>query len=123
MWRYRCKGPWLSSRDLFVGLRLRGAPRRLRQRTDDGAPRQIDLERVVPEALGVAQHDVGGLRERSLARGLAAQRSFGLRLSPGPVGDAAQRETRLADVAAVELEADRDGHQRERVGQTVADLE
>ena len=37
--------------------------------------------------------------------------------------DAAERETRLLDGVAVELEADRDGHQRERIGEPVADLE
>src|SRR5262245_45618814 len=117
MWRFRYKLPWSCSRDLLAGLHLRGAPGGLRQCADDGPPRQIDLKGVVTEAFGVTQHDVGSLGECRLARGLAAQRRFGLRIAPRLVGDAAERETRLADVAAVELEADRDRYQRKRVRQ------
>src|SRR4051794_34070669 len=101
MWPFRYRLPWSCSRDLFAGLRLRGAPRRLRQGANDRQARQIDLEGVVAEAFGIAQHEIGGLGERRLARHLAAQRCFGLRLAPWLVGDAAERETRFADDAAV----------------------
>src|SRR5947209_5256477 len=48
----------VRSLDFLVGLRLRRAARRLAERAHDGAARELDLERVVFEALGVAQHDV-----------------------------------------------------------------
>src|SRR4051812_26111507 len=105
MWQYRYKVPWLCSRDLLVGLDLRRAARGLRQPADDGAARQIDLEGVVPEALGFAHDDSGGLRERRFVSRLAAQRGLGLRVAPRLVGDAAERETRFFDGAAVELDA------------------
>src|SRR5919108_1427345 len=43
--------------DAFVGLRLRGPARRLRQGTKHAAPRQLDLEVVVAEAARISQHD------------------------------------------------------------------
>ena len=43
------------SPNFLIGLRLWRARRRLCQRTDDGAPREIDLESIVREAFGVAQ--------------------------------------------------------------------
>src|SRR4029078_12016577 len=103
MWRCGCKEPLPCSRDLFAGLRLRRAARRLRERADDCPARQVDLERVVPEALGVAQHDVSRRGENRLAGRLAAQHRFSLCLAPRLMGDAAKRETRLTDVAAVLL--------------------
>src|ERR1700739_2281056 len=42
----------LLSPDFLIGLRLRSAGRSLRQRTDNSAAREIDLKRVVLEALG-----------------------------------------------------------------------
>src|SRR5688572_2032537 len=111
------------SRDLLVGLRLRRTARRLRQRADDRPAREIDFERVVPEALGFAQDQIGGLYKRRLAGGTAAKRRLGPRVAPGLVCDTAERETRLFDDAALELEADRDGYQRERIREPVADLE
>ena len=113
-----------SLSDLLVGLRLRRAARRLRQRANDGAAREIDLEGVVLEALGVAQQDVRGAARNVASFGrLPAQRRFGRRVAPRLVRDAAERQARLLDRVAFELERGRDGHQRERIGEAVADLE
>ena len=82
------------------------------------------LKSLCPIALGVAQQHVGGLREmRSRSARLPAQRRFGCRIAPRLVRDAAEREARLLDRAAVKLERRRDRDQRERIGQPVADLQ
>src|SRR6266403_318900 len=61
-------------RDLLAGLRLWGTARRLRERPDDGPAREVDLEGVVPEPLGLAQDQIGRLSKRRLAGAAAAQR-------------------------------------------------
>ena len=117
-----CHG--LCSRDLLVGLRLRRAARRLGQRADDGAARQVDLEACCARSPWRRAE-----RYRRLARTLASvagrprSAASASRIAPGLVGDAAERKARLLDRAAVELEADRDGDQREGIGEPVADLE
>ena len=125
MWRCRCKSSWACScsPDFLVGLRLRGAGRRLRQRADDGAASEIDLEGVVLEALGVAQQEVRSARERRLVGGLPAQRRFGRRVAPRLVRDAAERQTGLFDRIAFELQRGRDRYQRERIGEAIADFQ
>src|SRR5262249_49646839 len=100
MWPCRCRVPWVRSRGLLVGLRLRGAARRLRESPDDGPAREIDLERVVPEAFGLTQDEIGRQGERRLAGGAAAQRRFGLGISPGFVRDSAEGKPRFPDGAA-----------------------
>ena len=90
---------------------------------DDGAARQLDLEGVVLVAFGVAQQEVGGVRESACARALAAQRRFGRRIAPRLVRDAAERQARLLDRAAFKFQRGRDRYQRERIGQPVADLQ
>ena len=55
--------------------------------------------------------------------GPAFEGCLGLRVAPRLMGDAAQRETRLLDRSAFEVEADRNRHQREGIGQTIADLQ
>ena len=45
--------------DPLVRLRLRGSARRLRQRAQNAAPRQLDLEVVVSETAGISQHGFG----------------------------------------------------------------
>src|SRR5215204_915915 len=121
--RLRSVDMFSPSHDLLVRLHLRCAVRRLRQRADDGASRQIDLEVVVREAPGVAQQDVGRTTEIRSTRRLPAQARLSLRIAPRLVGNPAQRETPLPDRAAIEDEPDRDRYQREGVGQTVADLD
>ena len=69
---------------------------------------EIDLEFVVPEAFGVAQDDSGRFGKGCGFGGPAAQRGFGLGIAPRLVRYAPERETRLLDRAAIELEADRD---------------
>src|SRR5262245_55177722 len=72
-----CARPSLPcSQDLLVGLRLRGAARRLRERTRDSSAREIDLEGVVPEALGIAQNQIGGPGEGCLTGRLSSQGGF-----------------------------------------------
>src|SRR5262245_4113928 len=85
-----CAKPSLPcSQDLLVGLRLRGGARRLRECAHNGPAREVDLEGVVAEALGVAQNEVCRLGERCLAGRLSPQLSFGLCVAPGLVCDAA----------------------------------
>ena len=55
--------------------------------------------------------------------GFATQSRFGFHFAPGLVGHAAERETRLLDAATLDVQGGRDRHQRERIGQTVADLQ
>src|SRR5690242_17527871 len=118
MWRCRCKSSWACScsPDFLIGLRLRGAGRRLRQRTDDGTASEIDLERVVLEALGVAQQEVRSADERRLAGGLTAKCGFSWRVAPRLVRDASERQTGVFDRVSFELQRGRDRHERERIG-------
>ena len=81
------------------------------------------LNVLCPKPLASRSTNVGRLGKRRLVGRLAAQRGFGLCLAPGLVRDAAERKARFLDGAAIELEADGDGHQRKRIGQPVADLE
>src|SRR5882672_9337370 len=66
------------SRDPLVRLRLRGAARGLRQRTQHAAPRQLDLEVVVAEAARIAQHRVGRARKALPRRRRSLELRFGL---------------------------------------------
>ena len=102
---------------------MRRAVRRLCQRPHDGAARQIDLEGVVRVAFGVAQQCVGRSHKRFALRTLPAQRRFYAKIAPWLVGDASQRQPRLFDCIAVELESSRHRHQGEGVGQAVADFQ
>src|SRR5215468_261614 len=68
--------------DPLVRLRLRSSPRRLGQRAQDAAPRQLDLEVVVAEAARVPQHGVSGTHE-VFARGWRSiELRFGLCATP-----------------------------------------
>src|SRR5436305_14242963 len=99
--------------DPLVRLRLRRAPGRLRERSYDGAPRQLDLEIVVAEATRAAQHNFGRRRE-ALARGRrSGEASFGVRIAPWLMCDPAEREPRFSDRVALELKANRNRDQRE----------
>ena len=61
------------SQNLLVGLRLRRASRCLHQCPNDAAARQFDLEGIVCVALGVAQQQVGRMRESGLIGGPDAE--------------------------------------------------
>src|SRR5262249_23387829 len=111
------------SRDALVGLRLRGAARRLAERARDRAAPQADPEVVGAEAACALQQHVGGAGEIVLGRPLAPERGLGLAVAPRLVGDAAERDPRLRDVAVLEVERRRDRDQRERERQPVADLQ
>src|SRR5262249_57484249 len=101
--------------DPLVRLRLRGSPRRLGQRTQDAAPRQLDLEVVVAEAARVSQHGLSCMQE-IFARGRrSVELRFGLTIAPRLVRDAAERQTRLLDRVALDFEADRHGYQGEPI--------
>ena len=65
----------------------------------------------------------GGGRGGPFVERLALERGLGLARAPGHGGDAAERDPRLADRAAVEVERDRGGRQRELVGFAVADFQ
>src|ERR1700730_13545300 len=94
----------MPSRDALVGLRLRRAARRLPERAQDRAPRQLDLEVVVAEAARAAQNRVGGAGEILRGRALALELAFRLAVAPWLVGDAAEREARLLDGAVLDVE-------------------
>ena len=115
-------GPSCSA-DFFIRLRLRGASSRLCQRTEDGAARKIDLEGVVLKALGVPQHEVRSPGEGRLAGGLPAQHGFCRRVAPRLVCDSSERQTRLCDRVAAQLQSDRDRDERKRVGQAIPDFQ
>ena len=115
----------LGAHRIFLsGLRLRRAVCRLRQRANDAATRQIDLEVVVPEALCVAQQQIGRAA-RSFPRSAACPRSAasasGSRHGLCATPPSARRASLMR--AAFELERRRNRDERERIGQPVADLE
>jgi hypothetical protein len=95
--------PWRSPYFL-VGQRLRRASRGLTKRPHDGAPRQADLEVVVPIALGTAQQDVRGSRECARVGALAAQDDFGRGAPPWFMRNAAERQASFLDRVAVKFE-------------------
>ena len=74
---------------------MRGSSRGLRQSSHDGAAREIDLEGVVRETLGVTQQQVRRVPEGRVICRLTAQRSFGRRIAPRLVRDATERQTRI----------------------------
>jgi hypothetical protein len=78
--------------------------RRLRERANNDAPRQIDLEGVVGERFGVVEKLLRGVGESSAACGLTAQCRFNAHVAPGLMGNAAKRKPRFFDLIAVELE-------------------
>ena len=102
---------------------MRGAGRRLRQRSNDNAVGEVNLECVVRESLGIAQHDVGNADERRLVGFLAPQCGFGGCVTPGLVGDTPKRQAGLFDRLAFQLEPSGDRDQCERIGKAIADLE
>src|SRR5260370_20604367 len=106
----------------FVRLRLRGAARGLRQRPQDAAPRQLDLEVVVAEAARIAQHGLGRAQEAVPRRRRAVELRFGVAVAPWLVGYSAEREARLLDRAARDLETNRNRYQGKRIGQAVPEL-
>src|SRR3954463_5949480 len=115
MWRCRYRVPWRSSRDLLVGLGLGRAAGRLGEGADDGPARQVDLEVVMAETLGLAEDDIRGPGEARLLGRPAAERGLGLGIAPRLVGDAAEGKAGLRDLVALELEADGDGDQSEGI--------
>src|SRR5689334_2853030 len=119
---FRYSLPWRSPYFL-VGDRLRRAARSLTKGPNDGAPRQADLEVVVPKTLGAAQQDVCSVRKGARLGALAAQNGFGRGAAPWFGRHAAERQAGIPDRVAVKFERRRHRHQRERIGQTVADLQ
>src|SRR3954469_15634061 len=101
----------MASLDALVGLGLRRAGGCLRQRPDDGPARQIDLEVVMAEALGIAQDMIGDRPEGGLLRRLAAQHVFRRGVAPRLMGDAAEGYPRLRNLAAVEPQSGSHRHQ------------
>src|SRR5262249_11798574 len=68
--------------DPLIRLRLRGPTRRLGQRPQDRAARQLDLEVVVAEAARISQYGFGR-RQEGLARGRRSiELGFGLTVAP-----------------------------------------
>src|SRR2546426_4885110 len=103
------------STDPLVRLRLRGPACRLLQRTQDAAPRQLDLEVVVAEAARIAQHRLGRVQEALRRRRRSVELRFGFRVAPWLVRDSAEREARLLDRAALDIEAYRNRYESERI--------
>ena len=63
------------------------------------------LKALCAKTFGIAQNDVRRLRESRLHQGLARQCRFRLLISPGLVGNAAQRKPRILDDIAIDFEA------------------
>src|SRR6266508_941676 len=101
--------------DPLVRLRLRGAARRLRQRAQDAAPRQLDLEVVVAEAARISQHGFGRVQEALPRCRRSVELRFGFTVAPGLVGYSAEREARLLDRAALDIEANCNRYEGERI--------
>src|SRR6185369_9966844 len=122
MLRFRYSWPSRSPYSL-VGYRLRHAAGGLVECPYDGAPGEFDLEVVVTETFRAVQQDIRRLGKGACVRGLAAQGRFGRGAAPWLVGDTANRKASLLDRAAIKLQSGRHRHQRERIGQAVADLQ
>src|SRR5712671_5054292 len=101
--------------DPLVRLRLRGSARRLRQRAQNAAPRQLDLEVVVSEALGSSQNGFGRPHEGLARCRRPAELRFGFVVAPRLVRDSAERQARFLDRAVRDIKTDRDRYQGERV--------
>src|SRR3954468_19704686 len=95
--------PWRSPYFL-VGDRLRRSPRSLTKRAHDGAPRQANLEVVVPVAFGAVQQPIRSLRKCGRVGALSEQGGFGRGTAPWFVRDATERHAGLLDRVAVEFE-------------------
>jgi len=93
------------------------------QGSDDGSPRQLDLECVVTEALCAPDNRFRNSFEVILRRLDAVQHRFGIRIAPWLVGDAAERETCFPDRVAIHFKRRGHRHQRERIRRSVADLQ
>src|SRR5690348_7314627 len=100
-------------RDPLVRLRLRRPLCRLGQRAQDAPPCELDLEIVVAEAVRLAEDHLGGALEILARRRDALELRLRVTVAPRLVGDAAEREARLADGAAIHIEADGDRDQGE----------
>ena len=96
-------------------MRLRGSARRLRQRANNAASRQLDLEVVVSKTARISQHGLGRPHEGLARRRRPGELCFGVLVAPRLVRDAAEREARLLDRAAFDIEADRDRYEGERI--------
>src|SRR5436309_6096715 len=103
------------SPDPLVRLRLRGPVRRLCQCTLDAAPRQLDLEVVVAKAMRISQHGLGRKQEVFPRRPRSLELRFGFTIAPRLGSHAAEREARFLDRAILDIEADCDRHERERI--------
>src|SRR5258705_4214062 len=115
MWACRCRVPWLCSGYFLGRLGLRRAARCLCERAHEAAAREIDLEGVVLVASGIAQQHVRGAGECCGIGRLSAQDRFSARIAPRLVRHTAEREARLLDGVAIELEPDPGRDQGERI--------
>lgn len=95
----------------------------MRQGANNGAPGQVDLKSVVLVSLCVTQQQFRCAHEDVLISGLSIQGRFGRHISPRLVRDAAKCEPRLANGVAIHLQPDCDRHQREGIGQSIADFQ
>src|SRR3954471_23582604 len=120
MWAYRCRVTWLCSGYFLGRLGLRRAARRLRERAHEAAAREIDLEGVVLVTFCIAQQHVRRAGECCGIGRLPLQDRFSPRIAPRLVRHTAEREPRLLDGVAIELEPDGGRDQGERIRQPVA---
>src|ERR1700730_7953977 len=109
--------------DPLIRLRLRGPANRLRQCTNDSAPRQLDLKVVVAEASGISQHGLGHLRKVLSGCRRSVELRFGLTIAPWLMRHSAEREARLLNRATLDVQANRDRHEGERIRQAITELE
>src|ERR1700730_42534 len=118
--RLACRDRWSRSLrppvllDAFIRLRLRRPACRLLERTDDPAPRQLDLEVIVAEAARIAQDDVGRAEEALPRCRCSVELRFGATVAPWLMRDSAKCEPCLADRSAFDVEANRNRYEGER---------
>src|SRR3954451_22668903 len=95
----------------------------LTQRADQGALAKLDLELVVLARLGLGEGPVRGDSRRLVVKLFAFQMGFRFLRAPRHRRDATERNSRLPDRVAVEIERHRCRSQRKLIGLAVTDLQ
>src|ERR1700761_2125946 len=106
----------------MVGLLASGL-RRGGERAHDAALRQLDFEFVTGLRLGIAQRRLGRGMKVRFRGGLPFKRAFRFMRAPRFCANAAERHSRLANRAALDLNHDRSRREREFIRRAIAQLQ
>src|SRR5690242_2496181 len=93
------------------------------ERADEAAFGELYFECVVALRLCIAERGIGRGSKRCLVRGLSFKRALGFRRAPGTRADATEGDARFANAAALCLDNNGGGGEREFIGGAVAQLE